>query len=262
LQRYPSPSYSHFCQDWGVWGHQIMIFSKVKRILSFNALTLCAVFLLLAGCASVPKPQAPFRAGATVETLAAAVTISVKAPQVSTGGRGYMVFQRPDRFHLVMLTPFGTTAMETYSSDDRLTIIIPSRDKAYSGTFAEVPPNSPLQGWRMIRLLAADESFFDPTKRGETQKKKGYFGETTSYYNGSGLLEKEVFSGGEEVSFSDYLSADGVPFPGIMELNDGNGSRVKVTFDEPEINGVLDSAALVPNLDGLTVLPLTSFRGI
>jgi hypothetical protein len=226
-------------------------------------MALCGFFLLLAaGCASVPKVQVPFRAGTTVETLASAVAISVKAPRVNTGGRGYMLFQRPDRFHLVMLTPFGTTALETFSADDRLTILIPSKGEAYTGTFADMPADSPLQGWRMIRLLAADESFYDPMKRGAVEKRSGTMGEITSYYNGTGLLEKEAFSGGEEVSFRGYLSADGVPFPGIIEFTDNNGSRVKITFDEPEVNGTLDSAALSPNLEGIKLLPLASFKGI
>lgn len=233
---------------------------KHKRFLS--TVSLLSTFLFFAGCASVPKAQVPFKAGATVETLASAVTISVKAPQMSTGGRGYMLFQRPDRFHLVMLTPFGTTALETYSADEKLTILIPSRGLAYSGTFAEMPEGSPLQGWRMIRLMAADESFFDPLKLGSVEKRNGPLGEITSYYNGSGLKERELFSGGEEVFFRDYLSVGGVPFPGVIEFTDRNGSRVKVTFNEPEINGPLDNSALVPNLEGITLLPLASFKGM
>jgi hypothetical protein len=230
------------------------------RVLS--GIALWALLLLAAGCASAPKTQVPFKAGATVETLAAAVSISIKAPRVSTGGRGYMLFQRPDRFHLVMLTPFGTTAMETFSAADRLTIIIPSRGLAYSGTFSDIPAESPLQGWRMIRLMAADESFFAPEKGGSVEKRSGAMGETTSYYGGSGLKEKEVFSGGEELFFRDYISAAGVPFPGVIEFSGLNGSRVKVTFNEPEINGPLDESALVPNLEGITLLPLASFKGI
>lgn len=225
-------------------------------------MALWALILLIAGCASVPKAQIPFKPGATVETLASAVSISVKAPRVSTGGRGYLLFQRPDRFHLVILTPFGTTALETFSAADKLTILIPSRGEAYAGSYTDMPADSPLQGWRMIRLMAADESFFAPMKRGTVEKRSGAMGETTSYYDSSGMLEREVFSGGEEVHFRDYLSAGGVPFPGTIEFSDTNGSRVKVTFNEPEINGPLDHSALVPNLEGITLLPLASFKGI
>jgi hypothetical protein len=225
-------------------------------------IVLLFTLLATAGCATTPKEQVPFKGGARVETLTSAVTISVKGPNVSTGGRGYMLFQRPDSFHLVMLTPFGTTALETFSAEDRITIIIPSKGKAYTGRFSDMPPDSPLQGWRMIRLMASDESFFDPTKQRAVEKKSREFGETTSYYDAKGLLEREVFGGGEEVSFHDYISAEGVPFPGVIEFKDNNGSKVKVTFDEPEVNKPLAGDAMTPKLDGITLLPLESFKGI
>ncbi len=215
---------------------------------------------LFTGCATVPKAQVPFRQGATLETLTAAVSIAVKAPQGSTGGHGYLLYQRPDRFHLVMLTPFGTTALETFSADDRLTILIPSKGVAYAGSFADMPDDSPLRGWRMIKLMAVDRPLFDPGKRGTVEKSAN--GEVTSFYGADGLLERKKFATGEEVFFRDYQSVEGVPFPSVIEFTDGNGSRVKITFDEPEINKPVESAALTPNLEGVTILPLASIRGI
>lgn len=236
--------------------------NQMEYCRSLFAIVLFTLFLLTAGCASIPKEQVPFRGGATVNTLGAAVTISVKAPKVSTGGRGYMLFQRPDRFHLVMLTPFGTTALETFSAGDMITILFPSKGVAYTGRFEDMPQDSPLQGWRMIRLMAADESFFDPKKCGGVEKKSRETGESTSYYDGTGLLEREVFEGGEELFFRNYISADGVAFPGTIEFTDNKGARVKVTFDDPEINKPLDDTALSPKLDGLTLLPIESFKGM
>ncbi len=240
----------------------MIVKKREKHKRSLFGIALWVLFLLTAGCASIPREQVPYRPGAILESLTAAVTISIKAPQVSTGGHGYMVFQKPDRFHLVILTPFGTTAVETFSADDRLTILIPSRGEAYTGKFDEVPEESPLRGWRMIRLMAVDKPLFDPMKRGTVEKSDNAAGEITSYYDGAGLLERKVFSGGEEVFFRNYLSVQGVPFPGAIEFTDRNGSRVKVTFDEPEINGPLDEAALVPNLKGIEILPLSSFKGM
>jgi hypothetical protein len=173
-----------------------------------------------------------------------------------------MVYQRPDRFHMVILTPFGTTALETYSSDDRITIVIPSKGVAYSGTFDEMPNDSPLRGWRMIRLMAVDEPLFDPMKKGTSEKSSKAAGEITSFYDSQGLLERKKFSSGEEVFFRDYHSGEGVPFPGVIEFTDRNGLRVKVTFDEPEINKPLENTALTPNVEGITILPLASFKGM
>ena len=233
-----------------------------RLILLVSGITLCWAFLLAAGCAALPKAQVPFRPGATLETVAAMVTISVKTPQVNTGGHGYMVYQRPDRFHMVILTPFGTTALETYSSDDRLTIVIPSKGEAYAGAFDEMPIESPLRGWRMIRLMAVDEPLFDPVKKGTSEKSSKAMGEITSFYDAQGLLERKKFSSGEEVFFRDYQSAEGVPFPSVIEFIDRNGARVKITFEEPEINKPVDNAALVPNLEGITILSLANFKGM
>jgi outer membrane lipoprotein-sorting protein len=226
------------------------------------AMILCVIFLLTMGCASIPKEQVPFRSGAMLETVAAMVTISIKSPQVNTGGHGYMVYKRPDSFHMVMLTPFGTTALETYSSDDRLTIVIPSKGVAYAGAFADMPDDSPLRGWRMIRLMAVDEPLFDPMKKGTSEKISKESGGITSFYDAQGLLERKKFSSGEEVFFRDYQSVEGVPFPGVIEFTDRNGSRVKITFDEPEINKPLEDTALTPNVEGITILPLANFKGI
>jgi len=235
-----------------------------KRLFQ-NRICESAIFCLIlfaAGCATTPKEQLPFRPGATIETVAAMVTISVKAPRVNTGGHGYMVYQRPDRFHLVMLTPFGTTALETYSSDDRITIVIPSKGEAYAGAFDEMPDDSPLKGWRMIRLMGVDEPLFDPMKKGTSEKSSKAHGEITSFYDAQGLLERKKFGGGEEVFFRNYQSEEGVPFPSVIEFIDRNGARVKITFDEPEINKPVDNAALVPNLEGISIHPLASFKGM
>jgi len=231
-------------------------------ILRIFGAAFCLSFLLTAGCATLPKPQVPFRTGATLETVAAMVTISVKGPHVNTGGHGYMVYQRPDRFHLAMLTPFGTTALETFSSDDQLTIVIPSKGEAYTGAFDEMPDNSPLQGWRMIRLMAVDEPLFDPVKKGTSEKTSKAERDITSFYDSQGLLKRKIFGTGEEVFFRDYQSEEGVPFPTVIEFIDRNGAQVKITFDEPEINKPVDNAALVPNMEGIKLLPLASFKGM
>ena len=229
-----------------------------------SAVAVCVPFLILAltGCGTAPTAKIPFKPGATVETLASVVTLSIKVPGNSTGGRGYMLYQRPDKFHLVMLTPFGTTAMESFVAGEHLTIMIPSKGEAYTGTFADIPADSSLRGWQMMRLMGAEKAFYDPLRRGETEKRIGALGEVTSYYDGSGLLKEEVFSGGEKVFFHDYRSVEGVPFPCITEYTDSSGASVRITFDQPEINGVLDKSALIPDLEGLIVLPLTRFKGI
>lgn len=78
---------------------------------AYGFLFLLALLILTTlGCATAPKPREPFIPGATVETLASGISLSVTSLEGSTGGTGYLLYRRPDSFHVVMLTPFGTTA--------------------------------------------------------------------------------------------------------------------------------------------------------
>ncbi|WP_298268472.1 outer membrane lipoprotein LolB [Geobacter sp.] len=222
---------------------------------------LFALTLALTGCATTPRPQTPFIPGATVETLAATVSISVKGPEGSTGGTGYLIYRRPDRFHLVMLTPFGTTALEFFAYDDRVTLLLPSKGTAYVGSFADLPAKGGLQGWRMMQWVVEGDPLLRPGTTG-TVKRTNPAGRTiVATYGPDGFLERKSSEEGE-VLYRGYRSVDGVPFPAVIEFADRAGTSVRITFDEPEVNRPVEEAALTPNLEGLTLLPLSSLKGV
>ena len=229
------------------------------RSASFTLLTL--LILITVGCAATPKSREAFIPGATMETLSAGVSLSVKTPKGSTGGTGYLLYRRPDRFHLVMLTPFGTTAMEFFARNDRVTVLVPSKGVAYGGAFADLPARGGLQGWRMMRWVVEGDPLFRPGTRGAIEGIDGDGRRTVAVYDEAGLLERKSSVDGEAV-YRDYLSVEGVPFPATIEFTNQEGVRVKISFDEPEVNGPVDDAALTPNLDGLTLLPLSSLQGM
>ena len=221
--------------------------------------SLFLLFALLAGCAATPRQPLALRADAAVETLAAMVSLSVKTPEGGTGGNGYLVYQRPDRFHLVMLTPFGTTVVEFFASDDRVTLIVPSKGTAYAGAFADLPEKNGLQGWRLMRWVVEGTPLHNPAAAGSSLRNGQ--GDMV-IYDAEGLLERKVGANGDEVAYRQYQSIDGVPFPSIIEFTERSGVRVKIAFDEPEINKPLENGALQPRLDGLTILPLSGFTGM
>lgn len=136
------------------------------------ALFLILAVALAAGCATVPQPQVPLEPGARVETLAATVSLSVKTPDGSTGGNGYLLYHRPDRFHMVMLTPFGTTALEFFAAGERITILLPSKGQAYVGTFADLPAKGGLQGWRMMQWVVEGSPSTVPKRPGEPKSRR------------------------------------------------------------------------------------------
>lgn len=62
--------------------------------------------------------------------------------------------------------------------------------------------------------------------------------------------------------YRNYRSLGGVPFPAQVEFSDSHGVRVKIAFDEPEVNAPLDESALTPALEGMTVMPLAGLKGL
>lgn len=221
---------------------------------------LSVLIIITAGCAAGPKPREPFIPGATVDTLAAEVSLSVKSPEGSSGGTGYLLYRRPDRFHLVMLTPFGSTALEFFAQDNRVTVILPSKGVAFAGDIKDLPAKGGLQGWQQMRWVIEGDPFFIPGSGGTVERTDDKGRRTIAVYSGEGLLERKTSEEGEAV-YRDYLSAGGVPFPSTIEFTGNQGVQVKISFDEPEVNGPVDDTTLTPNLEGLTLLPLASMSG-
>src|SRR5512136_2210338 len=106
---------------------------KISFVARFLVMT-AFIILLLTSCVTVPKPVVPVKPGKDVETLQSLVSLSIKNSAGSMGGRGYLIFKRPDRFHMVVLSPFGFTLMEVYVNGEHITCVVPSKQAAYDGS--------------------------------------------------------------------------------------------------------------------------------
>jgi hypothetical protein len=223
--------------------------------------SLALAVALLSGCA--PKAVTPlvFTSGVVVESIQSEVSLSFSSPAGSGGGRGYLIFQKPDRSHLVILTPFGTTVMEAFVGGDRLTIIIPSKEIAYSGTFDEIPAKAGLQGWKAMRWIMEGEPAGSGESNGEVVRVNLEGIRETVWYNSAGLVARKLTEDGDDVTYRDYRIIDGVPFPTVIEFRDRRGTTLKIGFDEPEINKPVAESALKPRLDGITVLSIRRMGG-
>ncbi len=220
---------------------------------------LLAIFL--SSCATIPKPVAPVKPGKEVETLQSMVSLSFKNPRGSIGGRGYLIFKRPDRFHLAVLSPFGFTVMEVFVDGDRITCLVPSKDTAYSGALSELSDHNALKGLGMMRRIVDDTSISDATD-GRRVERTGTDGEKEIlFFDERGLLQRKENGEGDSIRYNDYRQINGVAFPSAIEMCNRMGDIVKVSFDEPEVNTPVDDAALVPVIDGMKVLPLSDFKG-
>jgi hypothetical protein len=74
-------------------------------------------------------------------------------------------------------------------------------------------------------------------------------------------VARKLTEDGDDVTYRDYRSIEGVPFPSAIEFQDRRGSTLKIGFDEPEINKPVAESALKPRLDGITVLSIRRLGG-
>ncbi len=217
--------------------------------------------LLLTACATMPTPPVDYRPGAVVETLSSAVSLSIHTSDKSMGGRGYLVYRRPDQLHLVVLSPFGTTMMEVFALGDRITLMYPSRSTAFVGRFDELPDKGGLQGWRLMRWVMDADPLEDKRFSG-TVERVNKQGVTEKVTYAHGLVASKESSDGDHVTYGGYFAVNGVPAAAELDLRNGRGDRIRITLDEPEINTPLEDAVFAPRLDGMTVLPLSAIQGL
>jgi outer membrane biogenesis lipoprotein LolB len=222
-------------------------------------LSLLLLPALLSGCATPQKPLTGLVPGRTVETVQSSISISVSAGTQSTGGRGYLAYQAPALFHLVLLTPFGQTVLEAFSENDRFTCVVPDRRVAYTGLVSELPDNSVLKSVDLLKWVMAPAPFPVPAPAaGETVQVSG-----VSYrFDKNGMLERKVSSEGDQVSYRNYQSIEGIAFPESVEVQNRYGAKVRIVFDEPQLNATVEESTLKPDLTGLSVLPLAEFKSL
>jgi outer membrane lipoprotein-sorting protein len=226
----------------------------------FRQFLLLAGMLLLAGCATTHLPLTSLVPGKELTTIQSAVTISVKTAEKSTGARGYLIYKRPDRFHLVLLSPFGATLLDIYSDGERITGLLPERKIAYRGVIAELPDREGLRFWGLMKWVLARPPVVGPALGArEIVREDGSVERVFFYANGQ--VQRKVAENGDEAAYADYRSIDGIAFPETIELRTMRGDSVTITFDEPEINKPVDELVLLPQLDGFALLPFTAFPG-
>jgi len=224
------------------------------------ALLSLMMLLFVSACATVAKPLSGRVPGREAETLQSPITISVKNGERSIGGRGYLIFKHPDRFHLAVLSPFGLTLFEVFSDSERITCIIPSKQIAYSGLLSELPDEGAMKSWGMMKWVVERPPVAGPSLAAlEITASSGR--RERIFFDSNGLVQRKVTEDGDEVVYNGYQNINGVPFPASIEIVNRRGDTVKILFDEPEINQPVEDAALKPNLEGITVLPLADFKG-
>jgi outer membrane lipoprotein-sorting protein len=220
------------------------------------SLLLVVTLLLLCGCASAPKLSLTYQPGAVVETLSATASLSISKGDQGMASNGYLLYQRPDRMRMVILSPFDTVMMEAIVTGNRITIISNSKGVAFSGNLEELPRSGEGETWRHARWVMD----MDPPGRfaGDgTRERVNSIGDKEQVIFEDGLVISKTLANGDMVRYMDYILVNGVPLATeiIMDSHDGGRFRIKVT--EPEVNTELAADAFIPRLDGLKLYPLS-----
>jgi len=232
-------------------------FSLAKKLLLIPAL-----LLTFSACATAPKPLPSTKPGKQVETLQSEVSLSVRSGDKSIGGRGYLIFKQPDRFHLAVFSPFGFTLMDLFVANDRITCLIPAKQTAYQGLISDIPDGNALKGWGMMRWVVETAPAIEGTQATSQEVISPDGKKEILCYDDRGILSSKTNEEGDRVVYKDYHDRNGVAFPSSIEISNAKGDTVRLLFDEPEVNQPVEDAVLTPTLEGVDVLPLTAFRGL
>ncbi|MDD2319650.1 MAG: outer membrane lipoprotein LolB [Geobacteraceae bacterium] len=227
-----------------------------------KTLLLSVLMLSLSACATAPQPVPSAKPGKQVETLQSEVSLSVRSGDKSIGGRGYLIFKQPDRFHLAVFSPFGFTLMDLFVADDRITCLIPAKQTVYQGLISEIPASNALKGWGMMRWVVDSPPAPEDGKAASREYTAPDGKKEVLCYDDRGLLASKTNEDGDRVVYQDYHDRNGVAFPSSIEISNAQGDSVRILFDEPELNQPVEEAVLTPSLEGMEVFPLTAFRGL
>ena len=226
---------------------------SVFQIFVMNAL------FLMGGCAIMPKPQLVYQTGVVVETLSATASLSISKGEQGMGSSGYLLYQRPDRMRLVILSPFGTTMLEAIMTGDQVTIVNTSKRVAFSGRIGDLPHSGEGEIWRHARWVMDTDPPGSSLRDGSVNRVNS-MGEKEQVTFANGLVLSKVLVNGDMVRYGDFELVNGVPLATeiIMDSHDGGRFRIKIT--EPEVNAELSAEAFHSHLEGLTLYPLTALQ--
>ncbi len=210
--------------------------------------------LLFSACAAI-SPSLDYTPGVVAETISSPVSVSFSSGEQGVSAQGYILYKRPDKFHLVILSPFGTTIFEAYSLGERILIIYPAHSVAYIGNIREMPDETRVQGLKMIPWIMDADPSPDRNFTGKTARVRSD-GINEEILFSNGLVASKKTERGDIAYYSDYTLFGGVALAKTLELVNRQGDTIRISLSDPEINSAIEETAFTPRLDGITLLPL------
>jgi len=223
-----------------------------------NALLSFLLLAILSGCAAVPVQQGAVHA-VDIETLQGSVNISLSSPAGRISGNGFLFFKRPDSFRLSILAPFGQIVLDIIVEGERVLCLKESLKTGWQGTVGDLPASLGTKVWPLMKWIVEPPQPSGPARERYFTRVDG----TTEkiYYDPAGFVQRKINGGGDEVLYSDYRIKENLAIPNRIEIHASEGSRLILTFDDPELNQPIESGILNPRLEGYKFLPLKELKG-
>lgn len=236
----------------------------IKIILFIKKITcLIIVNIVCYGC--IPRPiqhsQLVSTSNSELKTISTSVSLVLHSQEQSMAGSGYLVYLKPDKAHIIVLTPFGTTLFEAFAVGDKISLLYPSEKLAFIGRFDELPKKGGLKGWRSIHWALEDAALQKGglLKNGIMERISASGAKETITVE-NGLIVEKAKIDGEKIYYSKHTLVNGVFLAHELDLRNSLYEQLRIVFDEPEVNGQIDESAFLPRLDGLKVYPLQALE--
>ncbi|MDD2365437.1 MAG: lipoprotein insertase outer membrane protein LolB [Desulfuromonadaceae bacterium] len=239
-----------------------VLFVKKRRI-NFIAelLRISAFFMLLfTGCAAVKSDDIiDFSGTASIESLSSNASLVYSNSERSISGTGIFMFKKPDKLHLVLLSPFGSVLQEVFVTGDIITIIDSGNGNAFTGNYNDLPSEGNLTAWRQIHWIV-DIDLPDTLRRTALINRTNRFGDREEAAFKNGLLKSKSTEMGGEVIYSNYAGVDGVAVPLEILYKTKSEEQFLIQFDDPEINKGMPDALFQANLSKYHLYPLSVLK--
>lgn len=218
------------------------------------------LLLLLCSCVSRPAViEQQVVHGVVVDTLQGGVNISLQSQAGQVSGNGVLFYKRPETFRVTILAPFGQPVLDIIVNEGKVLCLADSRKKGWHGEMADLPPWLGTGIWPLLKWVvepphpagaSLERSFTRPD--GSVEK---------IFYDSAGIVLKKKNSVGDLVNYDDYRVIDGIAVPMLVEITTVDGNKLKLVFDELEVNRPIEDVVLAPDLKGYEILPLADFNG-
>jgi uncharacterized protein YaiE (UPF0345 family) len=160
---------------------------------------------------------------------------------------------------MILLSPFGTTVFEVFALGNQITLVYPSQGVAYTGHLNQLPKKGGVQSWRLMRWTM-DADPVGMMKEDGTYGRINNQGSKENITVVNGLITVKTNTDGDKIYYEDYSLINGVPVASEIDIRNKQDDRIRLKFQETEINTHLDDAVFIPRLEGIKLLPLSELE--